>query len=506
MAFNGFVNSFTNSPIQPSDVNYLPVVFNGANTAIQLEWSFQNPATLYPFCQFILISGTGTNTYAINMPNALYSSTLQSCIIYNTGVVDITIYDFGGSTIGVCSPSIAYYIGNTDNSTEAGTWNVFIELGAGSSSVIAASLIDLTSNGAGEPNAGGLKAYANHLKINQYIFPYTGTAYVGNLSDLGNIVSYNASGSGTYELMSAASVSNGFITGFQNRSSGGGVVDIIYQSGDSLNGSTSTVLQMQVNESTYFVSDGVSNWYTFCYSANISYVISNITYGIPTSETATDTITVTIPQSAFQIQTFQTISGSATTVQVIYPNTITQQWFINNASISTLVLYLSSDSGNPTYKYTVLPGGTLTMFTDGTHLYNSPNFISNANIYLPNGLVTAPSLTFVNDTTTGIYRDTSTSAMAVTQGSTLVTEFKNTAITNSVPLLVPSGLETAPSIAFSSQISTGFYYETDTLSIAILGTRTTAFQDDITFSQVPINSVDYQQYAINIYSLMRAYE
>lgn len=506
MAFNGFVNSFTNSPIQPSDVSYLPLVFDGADTTIQLEWAFQNPATVYPFCQFILISGTGTNTYTINMPNALYSSTIQSCIIYNTGAVDVTIYNFDGTSLGVCSPSVAYYIGNTDNSTEAGTWNVFIELGAGSSSVIAASLIDLTSNGAGEPNAGGLKAYANHLKINQYIFPYTGTAYVGNLSDLGNIVSYNASGSGTYELLSAASVPDGFITGFQNRSSGGGVVDIIYQSGDSLNGSTSTVLQMQVNESTYFVSDGVSNWYTFCYSANISYVISNITYGIPTSETATDTITVTIPQSAFQIQTFQTISGSATTVQVIYPNTITQQWFINNASISTLVLYLSSDSGNPTYKYTVLPGGTLTMFTDGTHLYNSPNFISNANIYLPNGLVTAPSLTFVNDTTTGIYRDTSTSAMAVTQGSTLVTEFTNTAITNSVPLLVPDGVQLTPTLSFSSQPTTGFYYETDTLNVSVMGDICFSFQNVTNSSFFPMDSANYSQKLINIYSLMRAYE
>mgnify|MGYP001593263438 CR=1 FL=1 len=113
MSFNSFVNIFTNSPIQPTDVSYLNLTFDGASEDIQLEWVFQNPATLYPFTQFIQVDGTGTNTYTITMPSALYSSTIQSTIVYNQGAEDVTLLNFDGTTIGICSPSLAYFVGGT---------------------------------------------------------------------------------------------------------------------------------------------------------------------------------------------------------------------------------------------------------------------------------------------------------------------------------------------------------------------------------------------------------
>ena len=433
MPFNGFVNSFTNSPIQPSEVSYLALPFNGSSSTITLEWAFQNPATSYPFSQFIQITGTGTATYVIKLPNAIYSSTVQSTIIYNQGAVAVTIQDYAGNVIGSCSPNIAYYVGSTSNTVSTGAW-VFLTLAAGTSSVIASSLVDLTLNpgtptsSLNEPNAGGLKAYSTHLKMNQSIFPYTGTAYVGNESDLGNIVTWT-SGSGTYTLALANSVSNGFITGIQNRSTLGGIITLTPQGGNLINGS-GVAIQIQVSESTYLVSDGGNNWYTFAYSSNIAYVIQNIGYSLGSSG---GTITIPIADGSYQIQTFTGSYGAPTdVVNVLLPATLTQQYFINNLSPTNSILVYIAGESELEYKYTILPGNRLTTFTDGTHLYNAPNFLSNADIYLSDGTAALPSMTFAEDKTTGISLDTITGALVISQGGIYVAGFTDTGIGSTV--------------------------------------------------------------------------
>jgi hypothetical protein len=434
MPFNGFVNSFTNSPIQPSEVSYLSVDFDTSPGAVVLEWAFQNPASLYPFSQFIQISGSDAGTFSITLPNAIYSSTVQSTIIYNQNTSAVSILNSSGDVIGSAAPSIAYFVGSTDNTTADGEW-VFLTLAAGTSSVIASSLVDLTLNpgtpsgSLNEPNAGGLKAYSTYLKMNQSIFPYAGTAYVGNQSDLGNIVTWTE-GSGTYTLALANSVSNGFITGIQNRSTLGGIITLTPQGGDLINGS-SVAIQMQVNESTYLVSDGGVNWYTFAYSSNTAYVIQNIGYNLGSS---IGTITVPISDGSYQIQTFSGSYGSPgyPTINVLLPATLTQQYFINNLSTTNSILVYINGETLDQYKYLVLPGNRLTTFTDGTNLYNAPNFLSDAYVYLSDGTAPLPSMTFANDKTTGIYRDDPTDAMCVSQGATLVASFANTGIESAV--------------------------------------------------------------------------
>jgi hypothetical protein len=489
MPFNGFVNTFTNSPIQPSDVSYLTLPFNGASTTIVLEWPFQNPATLYPFSQFIKITGTGVATYVIKMPDAVYSSTVQSTIIYNTGTTAVTIQNADGTVIGTCAPTLAYYVGTTSNSTSAGDW-VFLTLASGTANVIASNLIDATLNtgtpscSLDEPNAGGLKAYSTHLKINQSIFPYTGTAYIGNQSDLGNIVSWTG-GSGIYTLASASSVYNGFITGLQNRSTLGGVISLTPQGGDLINGSANT-FAIQVDESTYLVSDGGSNWYTFAYSSNIAYIIQNVEYSLTSLP---QTIVIPTANSSYQIQTFSgTYASGNLMVDVELPPTIVQQYFINNLSTTNAIyVYIQSEALDE-YKYIVMPGNRLTTFTDGTHLYNSPNFLSNSVVYLPNGTVTAPSLTFDDANNTGLYRDTTTAGLAVTVLGVQIIEFDSTIITADKIIGIPDGTNAAPSLTFNDALSTGIYNDSSVsgLAISAVGVKVIDFTSSEITTTVPI--------------------
>ncbi len=434
MSFNSFVNIFTNSPIQPTDVSYLQLTFDGDDETVQLEWVFQNPATLYPFTQFIQVNGSGTGA-AIFMPNALYSSTLQSTIVYNQGDEDVSIYTFEGDLlIGVCQPGLAYFIGNTDNTSSNGNWNVFLTLGAGTSSVIASDLIDPTVNGSTPPesNSGGLGAFGQYLKLNTKVYNYAGTNYVGNASDRGTIVTWTA-GSGNLTLGSSATLGNGFITGLQNRSITGGVISVYTASPDLLNGqpnsntSIPSIIQLQPGESSFFITDGDGNWYSFLYSSNAEYAIGNISHSLASSGGA---ITVSAADASNQIQTFQdtyqTAPSTYPVVTVTFPASLVQQYFINNLSTTNSLSVSIFQETVPAYIYTVLPGAAITTFTDGAHLYLSPNVIINEIIYLPNGSVGAPSLTFTNDTDTGLYLDITNSCLAVSNNGTEVAAFKST--------------------------------------------------------------------------------
>jgi hypothetical protein len=512
MSFNSFVNIFTNSPIQPTDVSYLNLTFNGGNENVQLEWVFQNPSTLYPFTQFIQVNGTGTNTYTITMPNALYSSTIQSTIIYNQGVEAVTLLNFEGVTIGICDPGLAYFAGNTDNTTSGGNWNVFLTLGAGSSSVIASDLIDPTSNSSSPPesNSGGLGAFGAYLKLNTKVYTYSGTDYIGNPSDRGTIVTWTA-GSGNYIFDLSTTVGNGFITGLQNRSTTGGVVSVYTTAPDLLNDeadsntSLPSVIQLQSGESTFFISDGDGNWFTFAYSSNAQYAIQNISYSLATSG---GTVTVSTSDAANQIQTFQGTYGSSPypNVDVTFPASLVQQYFINNLSTTNSLSVSILNETNPTYIYTVLPGAAITTFTDGTHLYLSPNIIINEIIYLPNGTAGAPSLTFTNDTNTGLYLDTTNSCLGVTNNGTEVVAFKAAGSLYFSPIIVPTN---TISYTFNGHLTSGIQYTTSTSTIDtyVGGTVVTSISSSLITLNVEVNTptYSYQQAGINIYSVMRAY-
>jgi hypothetical protein len=271
---------------------------------------------------------------------------------------------------------VAYYIGNTDNTTSAGNWNVFLTFGAGSSSVIASDLIDPTSNGStpAESNSGGLGAFGAYLKLNTKIYTYSGTNYTGNSSDRGTVVKWTG-GSGNLTLGLSTLFSNGFITGLQNRSTTGGVINVYTVSPDLLNDqsdsnlSNPAVIQLQPGESTFFITDGNGNWYTFCFSSNAQYAIQNISYSLATSSGA---VAVSTADAANQIQTFQGTYGTDPypEVAVTFPISLVQQYFINNLSTTNS---LSVSILNET-----TPGLYLHGFTglNHNHLYRWHPFIS----------------------------------------------------------------------------------------------------------------------------------
>lgn len=80
MAFPEYRSALTGSAIQSTNTNFLELTLTSETPTIQLEYSFQNPSTLYPICQTILVIPPIPLTsdypaWEVRMPDATFAST-----------------------------------------------------------------------------------------------------------------------------------------------------------------------------------------------------------------------------------------------------------------------------------------------------------------------------------------------------------------------------------------------------------------------------------------------
>lgn len=515
MAFTGFINEFTNSPIQPTYQSYLPLDFTSM-TSVQLEWPFVNPNSETPYAQTIQVTVNSSDTNKIIMPDATMATQGQTNTITNAGSESILIYKFGGSSlITTIEPSQNYLITLTDNTTSAGVW-LSLQLGAATSAATAAELIDGSTDSNGHSNAGGLAAFpTNFIKQNLVVNKVTvGSTYTQSTGDRGMILVWE-SGTGTYTCEPSADLGNGYPFTIVNNSSVGGQVTIAPAAGDTLNGQTASFVLNPGNSSS-FSADGVNTIYSFASSQSQTNVVTLALIDLTTA--VSNIINLSTQQAAYSIQKFVN-SPSGSTISIVYPNNIINEWIAYNASTTNSVLvYLSGSAG---LSYLIPPGNRLSLFSDGTNLYNVPNFLDDTEIYLADGSSSLPSLSFSNDNTTGLFRQASglyLGALGITQNGTATMYFDSSQNTSLLDLGIVDGTTAEPAIFFSAFLSTGIhrttsgtysgaltlgqngydtFYAQSTGNTAVLGITPGAAMNTFGGS--------YRDKGISIYTLMRAY-
>ena len=83
---------------------------------------------------------------------------------------------------------------------------------------------------------------------------------------------------------------------------------------------------------------------------------------------------------------------------------------------------------------------------------------STGTIEVPNsGSATAPSYTFTSDTNTGIYNDGTADTVFVTTGGTARLTLNTASLTTTLPVLLPNGAVGAPSMTFTNDTDSGIY-------------------------------------------------
>lgn len=411
MTFNSFVNVFTNSPVQTAYPSYLALDFTDL-TVVQLEWSFQNQNTLFPFSQTIQVITNPSSTSRINLPNATVTSVMQETQIINSSANNIVIYDFGGNFLATIEPTQEWFVGCTNNTTAAGIW-LFTQLGATTSAVIASSLIDPTFDSNGNSNSGGLAAFAtNYLKWDQKVNVFTSTStpgtYTQETGDRGSVFVWNGAGNLTYVCQAANNSAGGFGDGFTwsifNASTGGGVITVEPQSGDTIN-NLATSFQIFSGFSSTFVSNGINTIYALGTTEPATSVVDLVNINVNTA--IGNVITLTPSQYAFSIQKFSGTNGSSV-ITINYPADVVNEYVLYNDSTNTLLVQQISETQS-IYQYTVLPDDYISLFSDGNHLFATPNLLK-----LAPGTTQNPPISFQTTNLIGLYPSDSTVSLNTT--------------------------------------------------------------------------------------------
>ena len=404
-----YTNPFTGQTVSPSQVSFEAI---SLTADLQLEWPINgNDAT--PASAIIDVtatsSGTGTG-WLLELPPATQVSVGQTIIVRNTGSNLFTVTDYSGNTIIAVASGIAQFIFLTSNSTVNGVWQSVV-FGAGTSSANASAL-------------AGYGLQATGLTLNQ---AYNLTTYYSNaVLSATNRAQFNVwgGGVGSFTLPSAVAVGNNWFTIIRN--DGSGVLTITPVGTDTIDGNVNQ--QLQLTESLVIVSNGVTGYNTYAYGRSNTFAFTQL------SQTVTGgTLTLTAAQGANIIQEY---SGALTSNQIVVVPSTVQIYSMQNTT---------SGSYNLTFKTAVVGGTTVNvnqnqtalLISDGTNVYSATSSTSNpTSVVLNPGSVGSPTLSFLGNTTTGLYLPASNQIGFAVNGSNGMTlSSTGLTVTNAVTAL-----------------------------------------------------------------------
>lgn len=370
-----YVSPFTGDVIQPTDVSFAAYTLT---TNLQLEWPSNTTPTEHPAARILDIT-CNTPGLSLTMPPANQVSVGQDALIRNLGSQTFTVVDYASGTIVAIPAGEAQYIYVTSNSTTAGTWGV-IAFGIGSSGADASAL-------------AGLGLIAISTTLNQS-HPASALANLDTLaaSDRAQTKIWYG-GAGTVYLPAAATAGDNWFFLFKNN--GTGTLTIEAQSGETLDLQPQKTFNPDdaciiVCTGTEYVTVGYGQSPNFLFTALVKPVTSG-------------TVILTTPEATSIIQEYV---GSLTgNVTVVYPPVVALYVVSNQVTDNGYTLEITTTYGT---NITVPAGNQVSVICDGTNFYNANTVqAGGTTISLVDGTVANPSLNFLSETSTGLYRPAS---------------------------------------------------------------------------------------------------
>ena len=369
MSYN---SPFTGNVIQPTDVSYRRITLTDD---LQLTWPI-NGTTASDAAARIMEVSTTTTANELWMPPANQASVGQDALIRNVGSVAVTVKDYtGANTIVTVAAGQAQYIYITTNATTAGTWGI-IAYGIGSSGADAATLAGY-----------GLLAIGQTLNQSQPVTTFS-SSYTALAEDRSSTYVWTG-GAGTLTLTSASTLGDNWFMFVRNN--GTGALTVAGSGGNTINGSSSIVLQPA--DSCIIVCSGTT-FYTVGLGRNTQFAFTQLSKAVTTGS-----YTLTASEASNVIQKYTgTLTGNVT---IIVPSTV-QVYYILNATSGAYTVTISTGSGSSAI---LTAGSQATLVCDSVNLFNANTILAGSStVSLNSGSVGAPSLNFSAETTTGIYR------------------------------------------------------------------------------------------------------
>ena len=369
MSYN---SPFTGNVIQPTDVSYRSI---NLTATLQLEWPINGTSADNPAARIMEVTTTSTSYYLL-MPPANQASVGQDALIRNTGSVALTVKDYLGlHTIVTVAAGQAQYIYITANPDTSGTWGI-IAYGIGSSGADAATLAGY-----------GLLAIGQTLNQSQPVTTFS-SSYTAVAADRSNTYVWTG-GAGTITLTLASTLADNWFMFLRN--SGTGALTVACSGGNTINGSSTIALQP--SDSCIIVCSGTT-FYTVGLGKSTQFAFTQLSKAVTTGS-----YTLTASEASNVIQKY---TGALTgNVTIIIPSTV-QVYYILNETTGAYTVTITTGSGSSAI---LTAGSQATLVCDSVNLFNANTILAGSStVSLNNGTVTAPSLNFSSETTTGIYR------------------------------------------------------------------------------------------------------
>lgn len=405
-----FVSPFTGTVVTPTDVSYLPLAFS---SDVTLAWPSEVNPPEYPAAR-IIDCVASTSGLIITLPPADEGTQGADILFRNLGAFTFIVQDAaGGETLSV-PVGIAKYLYLQDNTSVGGEWGN-VTFGAGTSYADATTLAGY-----------GLTTINGKLAVSQNIVEVSSSPTINDASRASTFIWDG--GAGTFTLPSSETLSTGWFIGFRNN--GTGTLAITPTSPNTLNG------QQSIN-----VNPGDSGWLLLDTLAGGFVTVGLIS---PTSASFTaatydvDAIvgnTLNLTSYAPIIQTYIAQSGTRTATLAVTLPAITQLYIFVNDTNQTGYNVSFQNQGSSQPPLVVPTGNVLTVLSDGESLY--PLTSSSTGLYYANnGSAGAPSFSFNNDTTTGMYLF-GTGILGLTANGTIIGKLDNSNL--SAPLITLYG-------------------------------------------------------------------
>lgn len=381
-----YINPYTGQTLDPSQVGYESITLS-QNTFLQ--WPINGTTAGGVVANIMEVTATANNLLLV-LPTALQVSVGQAFIVRNVGTggnYSFTVTDSLSNTIvnipisASGTNSNTYYIYLTNNTTTQGTW-ASVAMGIGTSSAVAGTLAGY-----------GLTAINNTLNESTPLSKFS-ASYQFQASDRASLYVWTG-GSGTGTLPAVSAVTPGWFVIVKN--DGTGILTIAASGSSWIDSSTTSSVQVQIASSSVFVTDG-TNWYSYGLAQNNVFNYTQLLLNVTG-------LGSTYNQSAAQAKNViqEYVGTLSQNLLVTLPPTVQLYSFQNKTTGSfTLTFGVYGSSGTTV----VVPVNTAILaISDGVNVYNANSATSSfvQLLTLGNGSVTAPSLTFQSDTSTGVY-------------------------------------------------------------------------------------------------------
>ena len=374
-----YVSPFTGDVVQQTDVTYFELNFSTNQT---LHW----PATVNPPevpAARIMDCTPSTAGLSIALPPGGQGSNGTDILFRNFGAVSFVVTDSAGGASVSIGAGVSKYFYLSDNSTPAGVWQN-VTFGTGTSSADAASL-----------QGAGLTTLAGRLAVTQAPSTISSTPTINDASRAQTFVW--TGGNGTFTLPAVAGLSAGWWIGFRNN--GTGSINIVGTGASQINNQPN--ITVNPGESGFLMyQSSTGNFFTVGLATPSNVTFTSATYDVD----AVVGNTFSLVSYAPIIQTYVALSGTrTTTLNVLLPAT-TQLYILVNDTTGVTYSITFQVSGSVQAPIPLGPGTVATVLSDGNFLYVLSQNTTTV-FFAQDGSAAAPSFSFINDITTGMYLD-----------------------------------------------------------------------------------------------------